>query len=221
MVRSVFAVGTGLRIEVRVITVLTTAVLFSESRQFEARAQLLEAEGRTPDLVVACVGGGSNAIGLFSAFLDDERVRMFGVEAAGRGLGDGEHAATLTLGSPGEIHGFRCYLLQDGSGAPLPVHTIASGLVYPGVGPQHSFLKDICRVSYKTVGDREAIDAFFMLSRTEGIIPALESSHAVAFAVRLAALLGPGRTILVNLSGRGDKDVDFVMKRYGANYRLE
>ena len=186
----------------------------------EALEQFREMTGGLPDKLVACVGGGSNAIGLFSAFLDYLNVEMYGVEPAGRSFRTGEHAATLTLGSPGMIHGFKCYLLQDEDGNPLPVYSIASGLDYPGVGPQHSFLKDIGRVQYKTINDREALDAFFMLSRSEGIIPALESSHAVAYAIKIAPELKSDEKILVNLSGRGDKDIDYVVNKYGKDYGL-
>nr|MBN2278106.1 tryptophan synthase subunit beta [candidate division Zixibacteria bacterium] len=187
----------------------------------EARNQFRELAGKLPDNLVACVGGGSNAIGLFTAFMDDNQIRMYGVEPSGRGFKDGDHAATLTLGKPGVIHGFKCYLLQDESGHPLPVYSIASGLDYPGVGPQHSYLKDLGRVKYETVSDLEALDAFFTLSRVEGIIPALESAHAVAFAMRLAPQLDTGQTILVNLSGRGDKDIDYVARKYGREYGLK
>lgn len=186
----------------------------------EAIGQFHEMTGGLPDKLVACVGGGSNAIGLFSAFLDHLNVEMYGVEPAGRGFRTGEHAATLTLGSPGMIHGFKCYLLQDEKGEPLPVYSIASGLDYPGVGPQHSFLKDIGRVHYKTINDREALDAFFMLSRSEGIIPALESSHAMAYAIKIAPDLPADEKILVNLSGRGDKDIDYVVEKYGKDYGI-
>lgn len=182
---------------------------------YEAREQFLDMTGSLPDSLVACVGGGSNAIGLFTAFLEDDSVEMYGVEPSGKGFRPGEHAATLTMGSPGVIHGFRCYLLQDEKGEPLPVHSIASGLDYPGVGPQHSYLKDIGRVRYVTVNDTRAIEAFRVLSRVEGIIPALESAHAVAFALELAEREGRGRSILVNLSGRGDKDLDYVVDNYG------
>ena len=174
----------------------------------EARQQFQEMTGALPDKLVACVGGGSNAIGLFTAFLDDD-VEMVGVEPAGLGLDTPDHAATITLGSPGVIHGMRCYVLQDDKGEPLPVYSIASGLDYPGVGPQHSFLKDIGRVNYQTATDKECLDAFMTLSRTEGIIPALESAHALAYAIRIAPQLSNKR-ILINLSGRGDKDIDFV-----------
>lgn len=180
----------------------------------EAKEQMTKMTGRLPDALVACVGGGSNAMGLFSAFLDDKDVAIYGVEPAGKGLDTGKHAASITKGTKGMIHGFKCYVLQDGKGEPLPVYSIASGLDYPGVGPQHCFLHDIKRVDYKTATDREAVEAFYALSRMEGIIPALESSHAVAYAVKLAKELGKGKNILVNLSGRGDKDIDFVMEHY-------
>lgn len=186
----------------------------------EAKAQFKDRLGKLPDNLVACVGGGSNAMGLFSAFLDDSEVAMHGVEPSGRGFEVGDHAATLSKGSPGMIHGFKCYLLQDEQGEPQPVYSVASGLDYPGVGPQHSLLKDIGRVQYVTASDTEAIDAFFELSRTEGIIPAIESAHAMAYAVKLAKELGPDQTILVNLSGRGDKDIDFVVEQYGKDYGL-
>ena len=176
----------------------------------EARAQMVQETGRLPDAVVACVGGGSNAMGLFSAFLEDADVQIIAVEPAGRSLTPGDHAATLSLGKPGRIHGMQTYLLQDDSGAPLPVHSIASGLDYPGVGPQLSFLKEAGRLQCKTASDQQALRAFFDLSRLEGIIPALESAHAVAYACQLSGELGRDKNILVNLSGRGDKDVEFV-----------
>jgi len=187
----------------------------------EAREQFQEMTGKLPDNLVACVGGGSNAIGLFTAFLDDIDINLYGVEPAGLSFRAGEHAATLTLGSPGMIHGFKCYVLQDSEGQPLPVYSIASGLDYPGVGPQHSYLKDIGRVRYETINDVEALDGFFELSRSEGIIPALESAHAVAYAVKLAKELDRDKTILVNLSGRGDKDIDYVTSKYGKKYGIE
>jgi len=191
---------------------------FQQIVGMEAKEQFVEKTGKLPGNLVACVGGGSNAMGLFSAFLEDEEVNLYGVEPAGLGLNAGQHAATLTMGTPGILHGFKSYLLQDEKGEPLGVYSVASGLDYPGVGPQHSLLKDIGRVNYVTAGDREAIDAFFELSRTEGIIPALESAHAVAYAMKLAKKLGKDETILVNLSGRGDKDVDFVVAKYGKDY---
>lgn len=187
----------------------------------EARVQFAELTGKKlPDNLVACVGGGSNSIGLFTAFLDDETVNIYGVEPIGVGNKVGEHAATLTFGKPGMIHGFKCYLLQDEAGQPAPVYSVASGLDYPGVGPQHSYLFDIKRVNYVTASDDEAVDAFFRLSREEGIIPALESSHAVAYAIKLAGKLDSSKTILVNLSGRGDKDIEFVIKKYGHKYGI-
>ncbi|MCY1273767.1 Tryptophan synthase beta chain [compost metagenome] len=181
----------------------------------EAREQFLARHGRLPDHVTACVGGGSNAIGMFTAFLGDEGVSLVGVEPAGRGLEMGQHSATLSLGKPGEIHGMACYVLEDAEGNPAPVHSIASGLDYPGVGPQHSYLKDQGRVQYVAASDQECLDAFMTLSRVEGIIPALESAHAVAWAIRTAPTLGRDRHILVNLSGRGDKDADYVASLLG------
>lgn len=173
----------------------------------EARAQILDHLGRLPDAVVACVGGGSNALGIFSAFVADEGVRLVGVEAAGEGLGTGRHAATLTRGKPGYLHGAFSYVLQDDDGQILEAHSLSAGLDYPGVGPEHSFFRDSGRVTYATVDDDEAVAAFHELSRLEGIIPALESAHAVAFVRRLAPELAPGSVVLVNLSGRGDKDM--------------
>lgn len=173
----------------------------------EAKAQLMELEGRLPDYLVACVGGGSNAIGLFAPFYDEKDVKIVGVEPAGRGLDTPDHAATLTLGTPGVIHGFKCHLLQDEQGEPLPVYSIAAGLDYPGVGPEHSFYKDSGRAEYVTASDKDAIEAFLKLSKVEGIIPAIESSHAVYYGMKLAAELGKDKTIIINLSGRGDKDV--------------
>ena len=181
----------------------------------EARAQCLAQHGRLPDQVVACVGGGSNAIGIFTAFLDDAGVALVGAEPAGRGLDTLDHAATMARGTKGALHGFACYLLQDTQGEPLPVYSIASGLDYPGVGPQHCYLKDVGRVRYEAITDSECLDAFMTLSRTEGIIPALESAHAVAYAMKAAKTLSPEQTILVNLSGRGDKDADFVAQHLG------
>jgi tryptophan synthase beta chain len=180
----------------------------------EAREQFFEMTGELPDNVVACVGGGSNAMGIFSAFLDDEETKLYGVEPAGVSLNIGDHAATMTLGTPGIIHGFKCYLLQDEKGEPGPVYSCASGLDYPGVGPEHSMLKDMGKVTYTTATDEETIDAFYELSRLEGIIPALESSHAVAYALKLAKEHRQ-QSILVNLSGRGDKDIDYVLEKYG------
>ena len=179
----------------------------------EAREQFLQTNNKLPDTLIACVGGGSNAMGLFTAFLEDEDVQMIGVEPAGKGLDTPDHAATLTLGTKGAIHGFECYNLQDEEGNPLPVYSIASGLDYPGVGPQHCYLKDIERVEYVTADDKECLDAFMQLSQLEGIIPALESAHAVAHAMKIAKDLPADKSILVNLSGRGDKDADFVAEK--------
>ncbi len=176
----------------------------------ESRQQFLERHQRLPDYVTACVGGGSNSIGMFSAFLNDANVQLVGVEPAGEGLDTQRHSATLTKGKPGQLHGMACYVLEDAEGNPAPVHSIASGLDYPGVGPQHSYLKDLGRVQYDSVTDQETLDAFMRLSRVEGIIPALESAHAVAWAMRTAPTLTPEQTILISLSGRGDKDADYV-----------
>ena len=176
----------------------------------EARKQILEAEGKLPDYIVACVGGGSNAIGLFAPFVDDLSVKIVGVEPGGKGLDTNEHAASISKGSVGVIHGFKCYTLQDENGEPLPVHSIAAGLDYPGVGPEHSYYKESNRAEYIAITDDEAMQAFFFLSRTEGIIPAIESAHAVAYAAKLAKTLSKDQTIIVNLSGRGDKDVNQV-----------
>lgn len=176
----------------------------------ESRQQFLERHQRLPDYVTACVGGGSNSIGMFSAFLNDVNVQLVGVEPAGEGLDTQRHSATLTKGKPGQLHGMACYVLEDAEGNPAPVHSIASGLDYPGVGPQHSYLKDLGRVQYDSVTDQETLDAFMRLSRVEGIIPALESAHAVAWAIRTAPTLTPEQTILISLSGRGDKDADYV-----------
>ncbi|NOL49567.1 tryptophan synthase subunit beta [Pelistega europaea] len=178
----------------------------------EAREQFEAQHGGLPDEVIACVGGGSNAMGLFNAFIDDKSVELVGVEPAGEGLDKpGRHAATLSLGKFGNIQGFNCYYLQEEDGTPSAVHSIASGLDYPGVGPQHCYLKDIGRARYEVATDAECLEAFLALSREEGIIPALESSHAVAYALRRAAQLDPSKRLLVNLSGRGDKDIDFVL----------
>ncbi len=181
----------------------------------EAKEQFFEMTGEQPDNVMACVGGGSNAMGIFSAYIDDENVNLYGVEPMGRGTKTGDNAATITYGKPGMIHGFKCILLQDEKGEPSPVYSIASGLDYPGVGPEHSMLHDIKRVQYKSVTDDEAVDSFYELSKKEGIIPALESAHAVAYAVKHAKA-NPRQSILVNLSGRGDKDIDFIFDKYGA-----
>jgi len=180
----------------------------------EARQQFLDKMGKLPDVITACVGGGSNAIGLFTAFLEDE-LKIVGVEPAGLGLDTDKHAATMSKGTKGAIHGFECYNLQDSEGNPLPVYSIASGLDYPGVGPQHCYLKDIKRVEYESATDDECLNAFMDLSRLEGIIPALESAHAVAYAMRIAPAMSQDQTILINLSGRGDKDADFVAEKLG------
>lgn len=176
----------------------------------EAKAQILEAEGRLPDYCIACVGGGSNAMGLFSEFIPDAAVKLVGVEPAGRSLDYGQHAATLCLGEPGVMHGFNSYMLKDQAGEPAEVYSISAGLDYPSVGPEHAFMKDTGRAEYVSVSDKEAVDAFFMLSRLEGIVPALESSHALAHALRIAPKLSPETLLVVNLSGRGDKDVEQI-----------
>ncbi len=178
----------------------------------EARQQILKKENKLPDYLVACVGGGSNAIGLFQEFLNDP-VNMVGVEPGGKSFKPGEHAATLTMGSPGTIHGMFTYLLQNENQEPQPVHSIASGLDYPGVGPAHSHFKDTGRVKYVTANDEEALNAFCELSKLEGIIPALESSHALAYAIKLAPGLTKDKIIIVNLSGRGDKDIDYIAEK--------
>ncbi len=180
----------------------------------EAREQFQEITGGLPDMVAACIGGGSNAMGLFSGFIDDESVSLHGVEPLGTSSKLGEHAATISFGEDGDIHGFRTLVLKDADGEPAPVHTIASGLDYPGVGPEHAYLSKTGRVNYTTADDQEALDAFYALSRHEGIIPALESAHAVAFAMR-EAKANPEKSILLNLSGRGDKDLDFVTETFG------
>jgi tryptophan synthase beta chain len=176
----------------------------------EAREQILDIEGRLPDALVACVGGGSNAIGLFHPFIGDEQVRLIGVEPGGEGLHSGRHGATLTTGVPGIFHGKRTLVLSDDDGQIFPAHSISAGLDYPGVGPEHAYLKDIGRAEYEIATDEEALDAFQVLSRKEGIIPALESSHAIAHAMKLAPTMSKDEIIIVNLSGRGDKDVDEV-----------
>ncbi|MGB9375543.1 MAG: tryptophan synthase subunit beta [Jiangellales bacterium] len=181
----------------------------------EARVQVLDLTGALPDAVAACVGGGSNAIGIFAAFLDDAGVALHGYEAGGDGVSTGRHAATITGGSPGVLHGARSYLLQDDMGQTIESHSISAGLDYPGVGPEHSWLRDIGRATYEPVTDTEAMEAFRLLSRTEGIIPAIETAHALAGVQRLGAAHGEGYTILVNLSGRGDKDVDTAARWFG------
>jgi len=187
----------------------------------EARAQVLERVGRLPDAVAACVGGGSNAIGIFTAFLADEEVRLFGFEAGGDGIETGRHAATITGGSPGVLHGAKSYLLQDENGQTIESHSISAGLDYPGVGPEHAWLHDTGRAQYRPITDAQAMDAFSLLSRTEGIIPAIESAHALAGALELgrelAAVLSQPPVILVSLSGRGDKDVDTAARWFGVH----
>ena len=183
----------------------------------EIKFQTHDRFGSNPDYIVACVGGGSNAMGAFTAFLNESDVKLVGVEPAGHGLDTNMHSATLTLGKPSQLHGMACYVLEDEQGEPLPVHSIASGLDYPGVGPQHSFLKDLGRVEYSTATDQECLDAFMRLSRVEGIVPALESSHAVAWAIREAPQMENDVKIVVNLSGRGDKDSDYVAQKLRLN----
>ena len=188
---------------------------------YEAKEQFRELTGGLPDMCLACVGGGCNSLGLFSAFLDDN-VKLVGVEPAGRGLdkGEGHHSATLTLGKPAVLHGMKCYTLLTESGDPAPVHSCASGLDYPGVGPQHSWMKDMGRVHYETATDDEVINAFFELSRMEGIIPALESAHGLAYAIKIARELPTDAKLLVNMSGRGDKDLDYVCDLYGDKFGI-
>jgi tryptophan synthase beta chain len=181
----------------------------------EARAQVLDATGRLPDAVVACVGGGSNAIGLFSAFAGDAGVRLIGVEAAGHGVESGRHAATLSMGRPGVLHGSHSYLLQDEHGQVLEAHSISAGLDYPGVGPEHSFLKESGRAEYVSVTDEQALDGFRLLCRTEGIIPALEPAHAIAYLTKLAPTMSRDTVVVLGLSGRGDKDMGTVAEALG------
>ena len=181
----------------------------------EARSQILEMTGALPDALVACVGGGSNAIGLFHPFLQDESVAMYGVEAAGDGIETGHHAAPLCAGTPGVLHGNRTYLMEDAGGQIIETHSVSAGLDYPGVGPEHAWLKDVGRVNYTAVTDKEALQAFHQLTRVEGIIPALESSHAIAFAVRQAAQMSPDQSLIINLSGRGDKDINTIARIEG------
>jgi len=181
----------------------------------EAKAQMMKITGRLPDYLVACVGGGSNAIGLFYPFLEDASVKMIGVEAAGYGLKTGKHAASICAGRVGVLHGSKTYLLQDSDGQIIHTHSVSAGLDYPGVGPEHSYLHDIGRVEYTAITDKDALNAFRELSLTEGIIPALESSHAIAYAMRLASKLSKDKTVIVNLSGRGDKDLNTTAKEMG------
>jgi tryptophan synthase beta chain len=181
----------------------------------ETREQVLAKLSRLPDYIIACVGGGSNAIGIFHSFLEDKDVKLIGVEAAGRGLNTGEHAAPLVAGKVGVLHGAKSYLLQDDNGQIRETHSISAGLDYPGVGPEHSYLKDTGRVTYVAVSDKEALDGFQLLCRTEGITPAMEPSHAIAHAAKIAGSLDKEQTIVVNLSGRGDKDMDIVVEALG------
>ncbi len=181
----------------------------------EAKEQCIEATGRLPDALVACVGGGSNAIGLFYPFIDDASVKMYGVEAAGDGVATGRHSAPLCAGRPGVLHGNRTYLMCDDDGEIIETHSISAGLDYPGVGPEHAWLKDTGRATYVNITDTEALEGFYALTRMEGIIPALESSHAMAYAMKLAPTMGKDETLIINLSGRGDKDMQTMAKREG------
>ncbi|MCK7544685.1 tryptophan synthase subunit beta [Marinobacter bryozoorum] len=181
----------------------------------ETRAQALEQAGKLPDALVACVGGGSNAIGMFYPFLTDESVQLYGVEAGGLGIETGQHAAPLAAGRPGVLHGNRTYLMEDDNGQIAGTHSVSAGLDYPGVGPEHSWLKDIGRANYVSVTDQEALDAFRMLTRVEGIMPALESSHAVAYATKLAATMDKDQMVVINVSGRGDKDIHTIAELDG------
>jgi tryptophan synthase beta chain len=181
----------------------------------EAREQTLALIGRLPDAVLACVGGGSNAIGIFHRFISDEGVRLIGLEAGGDGVETGRHAATITGGTPGVLHGTRSYVLQDANGQTVESHSISAGLDYPGVGPEHAYLHDIGRAEYRAITDKEAMDAFSLLCKTEGIIPAIESAHALAGAIKVGKELGPDAVLLINLSGRGDKDVHTAAQYFG------
>ena len=181
----------------------------------EARAQMLAEVGRLPDAVLACVGGGSNAIGIFHPFIDDADVRLIGFEAGGSGVETGKHAATITGGSPGVLHGTRTYVLQDANGQTIESHSISAGLDYPGVGPEHAYLHDIGRAEYRAINDDQAMQAFSLLSRTEGIIPAIETAHALAGALIVGRELGPDAILLINNSGRGDKDVQTAAQYFG------
>jgi len=183
----------------------------------EARMQILEQAGKLPDCIIACVGGGSNAMGIFHPFLEDKEVKLIGVEAAGRGIETGQHAAPLVAGRMGVLHGSKSYILQDGSGQIQEAYSISAGLDYPGVGPEHSYLKETGRASYVSITDTEALEGFQLLSRTEGIIPALESSHAIAYAGKIAGSMEKEQIMLINLSGRGDKDLQIVMNALGVN----
>ena len=181
----------------------------------EARSQMLDLTGRLPDAVLACVGGGSNAIGIFHAFIDDKDVRLIGLEAGGSGVASGKHAATLVGGSPGVLHGTRTFVLQDENGQTKESHSISAGLDYPGVGPEHAYLHEIGRAEYRAITDDEAMSAFALLSKTEGIIPAIETAHALAGAIQIGNELGSSANLLINLSGRGDKDVQTAANYFG------
>jgi tryptophan synthase beta chain len=181
----------------------------------ESRAQMLELTGRLPDAVLACVGGGSNAIGIFHRFISDQGVRLIGLEAGGDGVATGRHAATISGGSPGVLHGTRSYVLQDENGQTVESHSISAGLDYPGVGPEHAYLHDIGRAEYRAITDAQAMEAFSILSKSEGIIPAIETAHAIAGAMQVGKELGPDAILLINLSGRGDKDVDTAARYFG------
>jgi tryptophan synthase beta chain len=181
----------------------------------ESREQFFEIVGKLPDAVMACIGGGSNAIGIFHAFIPDKEVRLIGLEAGGSGIESGKHASTITGGSPGVLHGNRTYVLQDADGQTIESHSISAGLDYPGVGPEHAYLHDIGRAEYRSITDAQAMDAFKALSQTEGIIPAIESAHALAGAMIVGKELGPSANLLINLSGRGDKDVQTAADYFG------
>jgi tryptophan synthase beta chain len=181
----------------------------------ESRAQMLELIGRLPDAVLACVGGGSNAIGIFYAFLNDQSVRLIGLEAGGAGVETGKHAATIVGGTPGVLHGTRTYVLQDDDGQTRESHSISAGLDYPGVGPEHAYLHEVGRAEYRAITDDEAMEAFSLLSKSEGIIPAIETAHALAGAMKIGKEMGDESALLINLSGRGDKDVQTAAKYFG------
>jgi len=183
----------------------------------EVKRQIVEKTGRLPDYIIACTGGGSNAIGIFYPFIDDTDVKLIGVEAAGRGLNTGKHAATLSVGTVGVFHGAKSYLLQDSDGQIMETHSISAGLDYPGVGPEHSYLKDSGRASYVAENDKDVLAAFQLLCSIEGIIPALESAHAISYVLKLAPKLAKDKTIVINLSGRGDKDMGIISEALGGN----